>query len=206
MRAGCSIRFINTEFGTPSLTSPKSPKVSTPAKDQHLTVKDDNSGYHEERAVKVQALYILIQFFLLREYHLKSQSASTTPLSRSSSSAENDSDSQSEQCDSLDDEEGQPAGSCEGYLENTSSKDAGPQNSQSQKSRSNPQKRGRSDQEDKGRGEDDDEDDQQPNKKRSKQVDLNSLNARLACPFAKGKPSSYLECALIGRQDLSGVK
>ncbi|KAK6527159.1 hypothetical protein TWF281_010352 [Arthrobotrys megalospora] len=187
--------------------SPEASKVSTLTATEHIPSNDDeDSGYREETAVKVQVLYILIQFFLLREYHLKSQSASTTPFSRSSSSAENYPDIQSEECENLDDQEGSNGGSYNQCAGNSNSGCIGSQGSQTQKSRDNPRKRKKNDQEDRDKGEDGDGDDQRPNKKRSKHVDLNSLNSRLACPFAKGKPSHYLGCALIGRQDLPGVK
>ncbi|KAF3212036.1 hypothetical protein TWF679_006160 [Orbilia oligospora] len=178
-------------------------EVSDPIYELKLppSTEEDNSGYQEEKAVKVAALYILIQYFLLREYHLKSQSASTTPFSRPPSSAENYSDSQSEQCDDLEDQ-GDSGSKCDGYAESSAGA-AGIESRQTQESRVNPHKRKRDDQEEGGR---EDEDDQGPNKKRSKNVDLNSLGSRLACPFAKGRPSSHLACALIGRQDLAGVK
>ncbi|KAF3165527.1 hypothetical protein TWF225_002168 [Orbilia oligospora] len=179
------------------------PEVSDPIYEIKLppSTEENDSGYQEEKAVKVAALYILIQYFLLREYHLKSQSASTTPFSRPPSSAENYSDSQSEQCDDLEDQ-GDSGRKCDSYTE-SSAETAGIESRQTQESRVNPHKRKRDDQEEGGR---EDEDDQGPNKKRSKNVDLNSLGSRLACPFAKGRPSSHLACALIGRQDLAGVK
>lgn len=161
---------------------------------------DDGPGYQEEIDVKVAVLYILIQYFLLQEYHLKSQSASTTPFSRSSSSAENYPDSQLEQGDNLEDQEenGESHINCTEGSEITEI-----EGNQTQESHENSQKRKRDDQEDAGRG---DDDDQRSNKKRSKKKDLNSLGSRLACPFAKGNPSSHPSCALIGRQDLAGVK
>ncbi|KAK6512468.1 hypothetical protein TWF481_001354 [Arthrobotrys musiformis] len=171
-------------------------------KDLCPSSEDEDSGYREERAVKVVAMYILTQYFLLQEYHLRSQSASTTPFSRSSSSAENYSDSQPEQCD--DPEDQRDNGGREGGIENTGGPErSGIEGNQTQESLKNPQKRKMDEKEDGGR---EDEDDQRPNKRRSKNVDLNSLGRRLACPFAKGNPESHLACVLIGRQDLPGVK
>ncbi|KAK6508565.1 hypothetical protein TWF506_010650 [Arthrobotrys conoides] len=166
------------------------------------STEEDDSGYQEEKSVKVVVLYILIQYFLLREYHLKSKSASTTPGSRSSSSAENDSDSQFEQSDNLEDQ-GDNKKRCASYAEGSGSGISEIGRSQTQESHLNSQKRKRDDRDDRDKG---DEDDQRSNKKRSKHVDLNSLGSRLACPYAKGKPSSHLACVLIGRQDLAGVK
>ncbi|KAJ6256786.1 hypothetical protein Dda_8653 [Drechslerella dactyloides] len=54
------------------------------------------------------------------------------------------------------------------------------------------------------------DDDDSGNGRRPKKLkttgDLRSLNGQLACPFAKAHPGRHLNCLLIGRKDLSGVK
>ncbi|EPS42057.1 hypothetical protein H072_3855 [Dactylellina haptotyla CBS 200.50] len=42
--------------------------------------------------------------------------------------------------------------------------------------------------------------------KRIRRCDLRSLNGHYACPFAKGDPTAFLPCLLIGRKNLAGVK
>ncbi|KAK6349251.1 hypothetical protein TWF730_010002 [Orbilia blumenaviensis] len=207
----------DSDIETPeSLGSPESPKavnISPPLINLNLPLsfdpEDRYSGYREEKAVKITALYILTQYFLLREYHLKSQSASTTPSSKSSTSTEGCTDPQIDPCENLDNQNENGDSSIKSG-EGIGSVATELQNNQTQQSTSggNPRKRKRigNSQGDKNNDDEDDRDDQQPNKKRSKHVDINSLGSRLACPFSKGKPSSHLSCALIGRQDLAGVK
>ncbi|KAK6333103.1 hypothetical protein TWF718_010926 [Orbilia javanica] len=163
------------------------------------TDEDDDSGEGEETLVKLTAIYILIHYFLLHEYHLKSLSASTSPLSRSFSGSE--SDSRIEQCSNLEDQ----TENGENYSDYTGeSRVANIESNKGQESGRNIQGRKRDSQEDGGK---ENEDDRRPNKRRIRPTDdLNSLGYHLACPFAKGIPSKYPACALIGRQDLAGVK
>ncbi|KAF3918288.1 hypothetical protein ABW21_db0203719 [Orbilia brochopaga] len=60
---------------------------------------------------------------------------------------------------------------------------------------------------DRNNNDDDDEGNRRrPNKSRFSTGDLRSLDGQLACPFAKAHPGRYLNCLLIARKDLSGVK
>ncbi|EPS45316.1 hypothetical protein H072_703 [Dactylellina haptotyla CBS 200.50] len=53
---------------------------------------------------------------------------------------------------------------------------------------------------------DDNDKNEQPPHKRTKKGSIRSLNGQLACPFAKADPTTHINCILIGRKDLSGVK
>ncbi|KAF3918572.1 hypothetical protein AA313_de0200649 [Arthrobotrys entomopaga] len=56
-------------------------------------------------------------------------------------------------------------------------------------------------------GDDDGEsEDWRPRHKKTKRGSIRSLNGQLACPFAKADPTTHLNCIMIGRKDLSGVK
>ncbi|EPS39670.1 hypothetical protein H072_6519 [Dactylellina haptotyla CBS 200.50] len=169
------------------------------------------SGIEEETTVKIRAIYILIQLMIIREMGRKYRNHSSEQGSYSSSldgiSVQNESvDSASE--DSINtgntgkkhshdvvDNTPQPGNDSIGNQR---------QGSSDRQSWSKKRKRGED-------GDGDEEDDDKNRKRdcpdrRTRWNKMMSLGLLLACPFAKGHPTSHLGCLTIGRKDLAGIK
>ncbi|KAK6537573.1 hypothetical protein TWF694_011755 [Orbilia ellipsospora] len=154
---------------------------------------DTEEGFLEERTFKLQTIYLFLQLLFWREAtrRIRRESPVSEPVLESEES------SVALYCRPL-------TGISPGTI---SSRGASTKNTGTETLGTHQQtpidKKRKGDQSDENDG---DGERQHPRHKRTKKGSIRSLNGQLACPFAKADPNIHLNCLMIGRKDLSGVK
>ncbi|EWC48425.1 hypothetical protein DRE_02194 [Drechslerella stenobrocha 248] len=159
----------------------------------------EDRGFLAERDLKIKAIGILLQLLFWREAACRlgrESSISSSILEAEQYPDPGDSDEKGSNGYG----NGPGSGSASGGVTSSRSKAGSPIEEEGQDGK--PSNSGR-----KRRDRDDDENDNgdQPTKRR-KTVSVRSLDGMLACPFAKGKPQTHMDCVLIGRKNLAGIK
>ncbi|KAK6535299.1 hypothetical protein TWF694_001764 [Orbilia ellipsospora] len=199
MKKECAQRNLTLTIGEPDIHThaqgsedfQKSDSPRTAASvDTDPEEMSEEDGIEEERTLTMQILYILVQLLIMRDAAFMSlYCGGEESESESSSGASDSTDSSGEQSDNPN-EVAYTDANPKGYRQNSGAFWKGVL-----------QKRSLDD-------DDEGDDDVPPPPRPTKKVKGNPglLEGRLACPFAKASPGSYIGCLTIGRKNLSGVK